>query len=489
MIETAVVAERFASFKPGYRLLECEPAALPHFSITARAVWQERKGLPPIDEYILGAIDAAVVTPEEIATFLGLDDELVTRSLARLWQRDLVDHSTEGNALRLRLTKIGQRALEELTEVRPREGEVWFVFDRLAWRPASVPSHHLIQPKDARDAGMRQIAPRKGKKEVRPDAGELALPAVERALKESMGALFAGADLLVIKQVDRGEAKFLPCHLLIFESVDRAEHAFEIAIDGRLHADATAAVEAQGGVSHLGLQFAAAAAADPVELAPVKAVAARSHQPIASLDAIDDLRRESMIVEVSAEAQAQVKGKDPLTGRPASVDALEARNLDTFEHPPFLEEAMTTARKRLLITSPWVKNGVVNKAFAERLERLARKRVQIHIGYGITPGAGDCHPEALARLQKLHERYDNVTVGCLGDTHSKILIWDDNQIVTSFNWLSFRGDQDRTYRQETGILLKNNHAGINALHAEQRAAIEMVAPKAAPDRESQRLRR
>lgn len=489
MIDTAVVAERFASYKPGYRLLECEVAALPYFSITARAVWQERKGLPPIDEYILSAINAAVVTPDEIAAFLGLDDELVERSLARLWQRDLVDHSTDGSTLRLRLTTIGQRALEELSEVRPREGEIWFVFDRLGWRPSTVPSYDLVQPRDSRDAGMRQVAPKKGKKEVRPEAGELSLPAVERALKQSMGALFTDADLLVVKQVDRGEAKFLPCHLLIFESVDRGEHAFEIAIDGRLDPDATAAIEAQGGISHLGLQFAPAAAANPSEVAPIKAVAATAGQPVASLEQIDDLRREASIVEVSTADQAPTKGSDPLTGRPAAVDALEARNLDTFEHPPFLTEAMTTARKRLLITSPWVKNAVVNKAFAESLERLARKRVQIHIGYGISPDAGDCHPEALARLQKLHERYDNVTVGCLGDTHAKILIWDDNQIVTSFNWLSFRGDQERTYRQETGVLLKNNHAGMNALYVEQRTAIEKVAPKAASNRESQRPRR
>ena len=41
--------------------------------------------------------------------------------------------------------------------------------------------------------------------------------------------------------------------------------------------------------------------------------------------------------------------------------------------------------------------------------------------------------------------------------------------------VAFRGDQDRTYRQETGVLLKNNRAGVNALYDEQRKAIERVA--------------
>lgn len=40
-------------------------------------------------------------------------------------------------------------------------------------------------------------------------------------------------------------------------------------------------------------------------------------------------------------------------------------------------------------------------------------------------------------------------------THAKILIFDDVWISTSFNWLSFRGDRDRTYRMEEGTLVCN----------------------------------
>ncbi|MGE0304264.1 MAG: hypothetical protein AB7N61_14810 [Acidimicrobiia bacterium] len=476
MIETSVVAERFASHKPGYRLLECEVAALPYFSITARGVWQERKALPPIDEFILHAINAGVVDPKEVGEFLGLDTALVDHSLARLWQRDLVDYPAGNGGRLLRLTRIGERALEEISEVVPREGEIWFTFDRLAWRPSTVPSFDLVQPRDARDAGMRQISPRKGKKEARPDATELSLGMVARALKESMGEALGDADLLVVKQVDRGDAKFLPCHLLIFESLDRREHAFEIAIDGRLDPDAAAAIEAQGGIAHLGLQFGEAAEGDPTEVAPIDAVLSRVEQPVASLQEVDQLRQEALVVAVTPEGTATPKGQDPLTGRPASVAVLEARNLDTFEHRPFLTEALATARRRLLITSPWVRNAVVNKDFMDQLWALARRGVQVHVGYGIRDDADGCDASALERLSKLHDRFKNVTVGCLGDTHAKILIWDDHQIVTSFNWLSFRGDENRTYRQETGFLLKNNPAVVDPLYSEQRAAIEKVAP-------------
>ena len=39
----------------------------------------------------------------------------------------------------------------------------------------------------------------------------------------------------------------------------------------------------------------------------------------------------------------------------------------------------------------------------------------------------------------------------LGDTHAKVLIKDTDWFVTtSFNWLSFKGDPRRTFREEWG---------------------------------------
>ncbi|MBD0394663.1 MAG: hypothetical protein ICV52_12615, partial [Microcoleus sp. C1-bin4] len=44
----------------------------------------------------------------------------------------------------------------------------------------------------------------------------------------------------------------------------------------------------------------------------------------------------------------------------------------------------------------------------------------------------------------------------LGDTHAKILISDVKfAVTTSFNWLSFKGDRDRTFRDERGTLVSD----------------------------------
>jgi hypothetical protein len=75
--------------------------------------------------------------------------------------------------------------------------------------------------------------------------------------------------------------------------------------------------------------------------------------------------------------------------------------------------------------------------------------------------------------------YPNFVVGDVERTHSKVLLWDNSQIITSFNWLSFRGDRHRTYRQELGMLVINVPQHIDPFWKEQFELAERVAGKQA----------
>jgi hypothetical protein len=62
---------------------------------------------------------------------------------------------------------------------------------------------------------------------------------------------------------------------------------------------------------------------------------------------------------------------------------------------------------------------------------------------------------ALEALQRLMLRYETFWISRLGDTHAKVLVSDRKYaIVTSFNWLSFRGDPNRTFRDEQGTMVR-----------------------------------
>ena len=68
------------------------------------------------------------------------------------------------------------------------------------------------------------------------------------------------------------------------------------------------------------------------------------------------------------------------------------------------------------------------------------------------------HSSALRRLQKLTNHYKNFNFVKLDESHAKVLIYDDTYIATSFNWLSFKGDKNLTYRTEIGEKRTNKKA-------------------------------
>jgi len=63
---------------------------------------------------------------------------------------------------------------------------------------------------------------------------------------------------------------------------------------------------------------------------------------------------------------------------------------------------------------------------------------------------------ARQELDKLKTRFDNITMKFVGNTHRKQLVSDSAfAIVTSFNWLSFRGDPKEKARDELGFLVSD----------------------------------
>lgn len=81
-------------------------------------------------------------------------------------------------------------------------------------------------------------------------------------------------------------------------------------------------------------------------------------------------------------------------------------------------------------------------------------------GYGInkqpTANLAPQHQAARDQLSQLAGKYSNFRFKRLGDTHAKVLIKDSEfSVVSSFNWLSFKGDPNRTFRDEQGLKVQD----------------------------------
>ncbi|MYU22272.1 hypothetical protein GTY84_10640 [Streptomyces sp. SID8352] len=77
------------------------------------------------------------------------------------------------------------------------------------------------------------------------------------------------------------------------------------------------------------------------------------------------------------------------------------------------------------------------------------------IAYGYSENASESDADAVRKLQNLADRYpDHFHFTRLKSAHAKVLLFGDVWITTSFNWLPFRGDRNRTYRSEEGTLVR-----------------------------------
>lgn len=462
--ETAIISERFAGLRTGYELLRCEPAAVPFAQVTARAVLQIRKPVAPIDEFVLRAVGSGVTTREELIELFGLDEETITRSISQLYASDQLDSQVGPAGRELKVTQIGRQTVSELVEIVPSEQEIWFWFDLLLMRPSAQSARSMLKLKEAQARELMIVKPsRSGKLAVT----DLRTDSLNVALNQSMKSDVV--DVLAVKELLRQEARYLPCYVLLYESADSLQHAAEVVVDGRIQPGMGLEIERLGIEKHLEITFGIPAAEEQNEVRHVDNVVKnlktkpepkklRSAPLISDSDDPEVLTREPSAIHV--------KGREN-----------EIRNIDTFEHSDLLHEALDQAVKRLLVVSPWVRGAVVNRTFIDQLRSAARRKVRIHIGYGIDSYADGSHADAINRLHLVANEFQNVTVACLGNTHAKTLIWDDNFVSTSFNWLSFRGDKDRTYRQETGLLIRGKNGATDQQWKSDSAAIESAAAK------------
>ena len=81
------------------------------------------------------------------------------------------------------------------------------------------------------------------------------------------------------------------------------------------------------------------------------------------------------------------------------------------------------------------------------------------IGFGIGEDDAAEKPwdaDARRKLENLSKEVSRLEVRRLGDTHAKVLVKDSEFfVITSFNWLSFRGDPTKPFREEWGTIVRD----------------------------------
>lgn len=413
-----ILQRRFGDARPGLQLIAVENAAIPVTVLRADVLAQEKKDLPITEAFTLRFVDLGVDTSAEIAAYMGLDPvHVLEASAAQLSENHLRRRDNGG---RLALTPIGTEVVRNLAATQPVLKQLPVAFDRLTWSLADYQERALIEKKDAQERGMT-ILP----------AARNAHIGIGDVTPSGFNALFKGDRLQVLRihKVAVKKHRYLPVQMLVYADQDRQELELAICIDDEL------------AISH-GLALDSIEAVDRLGLSVGKA------EPRPMLEAELEGQRTTY---TAVEPDEELRPSDPMPA--GSGGAPLVRSVSVFEHADLLAEALSAAKHRLLIIAPWIKKAVVNTDFVAKLEQRLRAGVTVTIAHGY--GADDSGSDefALNRLKNLSTRYDKFTFVRVKNTHAKILIFDDMWVSTSFNWLSFRGDSERTYRMEEGTLV------------------------------------
>lgn len=328
--------------------------------------------------------------------------------------------------------------MRNLAATQPVLRQLPAAFDRLVWRLAAYNESFLIEKKDAQERGMT-LLPAARNAQIGPDD----------VTPSGFNALLKGDKLQVLRvhKVSTRKHRYLPVKLLVYADQSRRELELAVCIEDDLATEHGLALDRIQAVERLGLSLGDA-------------------EPRPVLDEqLEGQRRTDSPAEPDA---AEGQGDQPSEG--SGFTAL-VRSVSVFEHADLLNDALSTAKTRLLIIAPWVKKSVVNTDFVAKLERRLRAGVEVTIAHGIGKDDSGSDTPALNRLGNLASRFGKFTFVRVKNTHAKILIYDGTWISTSFNWLSFRGDSDRTYRMEEGTLV-NIPTRVDKEYERYRALIE-----------------
>ncbi len=425
--------------RPGYRVVDFQEVGLPIYRLVSIVLTLQPKAYSPIEEFVLRSVEAGLDRVPDVAGFLGVNEQIVEGTATSLIKDDDIVVDPEG---RIFLTPKSQRVLLGEQLIRPREQSLVFYFDGLTRQPTRVDDVRLLEPRHLKDRAMREIRPFPAK---RPAPEEISGEHLQRVLRTPAQAHAKEpvTQILQVKSISKAYMNFIPAVALIYRSDSGRDVQVGFVIDGRLSKEHENHFAAADGPSRMGITASIAMPAEIKDDSGLRLPIGPSSDGYALAEkqrrkAISQFKKR-VTTEMPVEAQTS-----------ALSTAASVEMVPVYEHPPLLREALETANKRLIIISPWITDAVVDADFLRRLKALLEKGVGVHIGYGL----GEDKPNQVRALQELHKLAagrTNLSIVRLGDTHAKILIKDSDWLVTtSFNWLSFKGDPNRTFREEWG---------------------------------------
>ena len=466
-------AERLATELPGYHPMPAYAAALPFYDCSLDIRLMAKQSLSAIEVAVLRCLAEGMDTPEALNLVLGIGPELLADALDNLLSADLTDPAADADgATRFVLNDRGTTAAAEACFYKPEVVRFRMMFDALTGELHPTNRLRFVNETDVRNAEMHALphhlaAP--GPADL--DPGDVADVLAETRRHEPKrvpdGTLY---DMLAVVSVSR---VYLPCDVIAFDAPDQSHVEFRVLERGVRRVDhekQIGAMFARYQERILPLVRETEIAAPAIQIEPLLQRADAAQAAVEELSsALGALREQVRTAASEADAAPVVSDtRKQLESLMAETERIRGeleeakrerdsvRRIDMREHRTILLDGLRNAVSRVIIVSPWIQPVAVNDEFRAALAKALRRGAHVIIGWGYPEELNEYKREqTLHSIRQMQREAENAPRGRLdvvehGSTHEKVLIVDrEFMVVTSFNWLSFRGQWGQ--RAEAGI--------------------------------------
>jgi hypothetical protein len=439
---------RWAQLEPDKDLAAIVPSAIPVKLHSIKTLVYLKTRYPLTNNFLLQSLSLGFNSFESVAAFLGLDKNILSEAVAE----ELNAGTIASQKGKLSLTEIGEHFLRNLELIKAEKKTFDIPVDLIHGEIQDY--GYLGSLNDVRSQQVDYLLEGEGISPIKEP--KRTWPSKDFFDVESLNKLNRKKDLTIV-QVDSVETSkskkhvYKFCWLLVF--VDAwGEKTLHVIVDG---ANSDQHFLALNTVNMIALQnLKVESRVEPLPLgAALKDVGFFENSEIELLvdiaKRIPEVEDEALALDAVADSLSPVPKPIPLVG--VGQFMIENRNpsrISVFEHPGLLQDALLYAKERILIVSPWIKGNVVNEGFCNQVQAALRRGVKVTIAYGYQEALKD-NKRSIGRLCEIAQ-HSGLEFLRHQNTHAKVLIVDQCYVTSSFNWLSFQGSEDRTYRMEEG---------------------------------------
>jgi hypothetical protein len=466
---------------PEFEAVQAFEAGVPMYFVRLALEVLEPQKLTSFQSYFLHAVALGVKKREELAHLLGVDSRDLLAPGASLLKLEYIEQGlpTPAGERFIALTPKGRQALSENPPPVPKRKTASLHFNALTWLPISREEETLSVDQMCKEGYF--ILP--AKEEHYPTLGDFTEEEVTLALRGD--PMFLENDVVALLELRKVELEYLaPVTVVLLQQRETSEQRLVVYRNGvQLRAE-SATVQRLFDTQSLHLPAEVASLKErglniplslPSDVVQVTQELVQNEYVVSNLEAElvvqetlhteaqeeqEQSRLEARVLQLKEELRLKREDSDNLRQQ---LQQSQVKFLRTEEHRPFLEQALREAREEIIIISPWMNRRACNDYLCRLMGDAIARGVHIRIGYGMgkerDAGEAERNRTNVHNVKRTVERWipkdarGQLDMRETGGTHQKILVCDRTFAITgSFNWLSYAGQQDEGYRNETGTL-------------------------------------